>query len=280
MKTLFYGMTVACAVLFAVMTATGHDSLIRVSDRKAVTFDAMIRDAVRSDVIVVGEIHGDPRHHALELEVIRALHESDTPMIIGMEMFRQSNQKDLDAWTQGTMPVDRFVPIYYQNWNQHWKFYEDIFLYAREHGIPMAGLNIPDEVAKAIARRGFSTLSSDERKMLPPGISCTIDKSYMEFIRRAYAGHDQGDAKTFQYFCEAQMVWDKSMATNLIAFMKENPGKKAVVLAGVGHAWRRGIPEQLSLLSGYRTQVILPVLPDQADPKNVSVEDADYLVLP
>jgi uncharacterized iron-regulated protein len=280
MKTLFYGMTVACAVLFTVVTATGHDSLIRVSDRKAVTFDVMIRDAVRSDVIVVGEIHGDPRHHALELEVIRALHESDTPMIIGMEMFRQSNQKDLDAWTQGAMPVDRFVPIYYQNWNQHWKLYEDIFLYAREHGIPMAGLNIPDEVAKAIARRGFSALSSAERKMLPPSISCTIDKSYMEFIRRAYAGHDRGDGKSFVYFCEAQMVWDKSMATNLIAFMKENPGKKAVVLAGVGHAWRRGIPEQLSLLSGYRTQVILPVLPDQADPKNVSVEDADYLVLP
>ena len=102
----------------------------------------------------------------------------------------------------------------------------------------------------------------------------------MEFIRKAYAGHGKGDESSFRYFCEAQMVWDKSMAANLIAFMKENPGKKAVVLAGIGHAWRRGIPEQLSLLSGYRTQVILPVMPDQADLKNVTVADADYVVLP
>jgi uncharacterized iron-regulated protein len=280
MRTVFYGMTAACAVLFAIVTAMGHDSLIRVSDGQSVTFDAMIRDAVRSDVIVIGEIHGDPRHHAIELEVIRALHESDTPMIIGMEMFRQSNQKDLDAWSQGVMPVDRFVPIYYQNWSLRWTLYEDIFLYAREHGIPIAGLNIPDEIATAIARRGFSALTDAERQKLPPGISCTIDRSYMAFIRRAYAGHDRGDGSSFLHFCEAQMVWDKSMATNLIAFMKVNPGKKAVVLTGVGHAWRRGIPEQLSLLSGYHTRVILPVLPDQADLKNVSVEDADYVVLP
>jgi uncharacterized iron-regulated protein len=122
-------------------------------------------------------------------------------------------------------------------------------------------------------------LSDTERQKLPAGISCTIDRSYMAFIRKAYADHDRGDGKSFLHFCEAQMVWDKSMAVNLIAFMKENAGKKAVVLAGVGHAWRRGIPEQLSLLSGYRTQVILPVLPDQADLKSVTLEDADYLVL-
>jgi uncharacterized iron-regulated protein len=195
-------------------------------------------------------------------------------------MFRQTSQKELDAWTKGEMPLDRFVPVYYRNWGMPWTIYENIFLYAREHGIPLAGLNIPDEITTAIARRGFSGLTSAERKKLPAGISCTIDKSYMEFIKKAYAGHGRGDGKSFVNFCEAQMVWDKSMAANLIAFMKENPGKKAVVLAGVGHAWRRGLPEQLSLLSGYRTQVILPVLPDQADLKNVSVADADYVFTP
>jgi uncharacterized iron-regulated protein len=201
-------------------------------------------------------------------------------MIIAMEMFQSDSQKELDAWTSGVMPLDRFVPIYNRNWTMHWTLYEDIFLYAREHGIPIAGLNIPDEVATAIARRGFSALTGAERQRLPAGVSCTIDKSYMAFIRKAYAGHGKNDESSFLHFCEAQMVWDKSMAANLIAFMKENPGKKAVVLAGVGHAWRRGIPEQLSLLSGYRTRVILPVLPGQAHLKNVSAEDADYLVLP
>lgn len=280
MKKVLFAMIASLAVVFAIVTASERSSPVRVSDRRPVSFETMIKDAIRSDVIVVGETHGNPRHHALQLEVIRALHESDTPMIIGMEMFRQNSQQDLDAWTGGLLPLDRFVPVYYRNWDLPWMFYEDILLYARDHDIPIAGLNIPEGITNAIARRGFSSLTSVERRKLPAGISCTIDKSYMEFIKKAYAGHGRTDEKMFVRFCEAQMVWDKSMAANLITFMKGNPGRKAVVLAGVGHAWRRGIPEQLSLLSGYQSQVILPVLPDQADLEKVSVEDADYVVLP
>ncbi|MHB8845771.1 MAG: ChaN family lipoprotein [Nitrospirota bacterium] len=280
MKKVLFAILASLAVVFAIVTASERATLVRVSDRKPVSFEAMIRDAVRSDVIVIGETHGNPLHHALQLEVIRALHESDTPLVIGMEMFRQGSQKDLDDWTSGAVPPERFVPVYYRNWTIPWRYYEDIFLYAREHTIPIVGLNIPDEISTAIARRGFAALTRAERRKLPAGISCTIDKSYMEFIKKVYADHGRGDGKSFQRFCEAQMVWDKSMAANLIAFMKENPEKKAVVLAGVGHAWRRGIPEQLSLLSTYRTQVILPVVPDQPDLNRVSVGDADYIVLP
>jgi uncharacterized iron-regulated protein len=240
----------------------------------------MIRDVAKSDVIVIGEVHSSLRHHLIELEVIRALHESDTPMIIGMEMFRSENQKDLDSWTSGAMPPERFIPAYYRNWGIQWALYQDIFLYAREHNIPIAGLNIPAEISDAIARRGFSSLSDEERKRIPAGISCPIDKNYREFIRMAYAGHGKNDERSFLHFCEAQMVWDKSMAANLVSFMKENPGKKAVVLAGVGHAWRRGIPEQLSLLSDHRIGVILPVMSAQVDLKSITVDDADYVVLP
>jgi uncharacterized iron-regulated protein len=280
-KTSAYGMlAVVAALTYFLLTASGRDNVVRVSDRKVMSFGEMMQDVIKSDVIVIGEVHSDLQHHLIELAVIRALHESDTPMIIGTEMFRQNSQRDLDSWTSGLMPLDRFVPIYYRNWSIRWTYYEDIFLYAREHGIPIAGLNIPDEIATAIARRGFSALTSAERKRLPAGISCTVDAGYRGFIRRVYADHGKNDETTFLHFCEAQMVWDKSMAANLVSFMKANPGKKAVVLAGVGHAWRRGIPEQLSLLSTYRTRVVLPLVSDQVELKGVTVEDADYVVLP
>jgi uncharacterized iron-regulated protein len=178
------------------------------------------------------------------------------------------------------MSPERFVPVYYRNWGMGWQLYEDIFLYAREHGIPIAGLNIPGEISDAVARRGFSALTANERKRIPPGVSCSIDESYRRYIRKAYAGHGKTDETSFLHFCEAQMVWDKSMAANLVAFMKANPGKKAVVLAGVGHAWKRGIPGQVSLLSRYRTRVILPVMFHQVDLKTITVEDADYIVIP
>jgi uncharacterized iron-regulated protein len=284
MKNKMYGIIAVVLTLsffsFVSLTAAGRDRLVRVSDKKVISFDAMMQDVMKSDIIVIGEIHGSPQHHEKELEIIASLHESDVPFIIGMEMFRSENQKDLDSWTSGAMPLDRFVSVYYRNWSMQWALYEDIFLYAREHRIPIAGLNIPDEIATAIARRGFSALTSDERQRLPAGISCTIDENYRAFIRKAYADHGKNDERSFLHFCEAQMVWDKSMAANLVSSLKANPGKKAVVLAGVGHAWRRGIPEQLSQLSKYRTRVVLPLMADEADLKGVTVDDADYIVLP
>jgi uncharacterized iron-regulated protein len=280
MKKLLLGIAIILALLIVIVAASERESLVRVSDGKSLSFGEMIKDAARSDVIVVGEVHSNPRHHLIELEVIRALHESDTPMIIGMEMFRSESQKDLDSWTSGAMPLDSFVQIYYRNWGMQWALYQDIFLYAREHNIPIAGLNIPGEISDAIARRGFSALSDEERKRIPAGINCTIDKNYREFIRMAYAGHGKNDERSFLHFCQAQMVWDKSMAANLVSFMKGHPGKKAVVLAGVGHAWRRGIPEQLSLLSDHRIGVILPVMSAHVDLKSITVEDADFVVLP
>jgi len=279
MKNILYGI-IACvlSLSFVLLPEAGPDRLVRVSDGKDISFGAMMQEVMRSDVIVIGEVHGVPQHHAKELEIIRALHESDTPFIIGMEMFRSESQKDLDSWTSGDMPVHQFVHIYYRNWNLRWTLYADIFFYAREHGIPIVGLNIPEEISDAIARRGFSSLNEAERKRIPAGISCTIDKNYREFIRKAYTGHGKNDERSFLHFCEAQMVWDKSMAANLVSFMKANPGKKAVVLAGVGHAWKRGIPEQVSQLSRYRTRVVLPLMSD--DLKSITVEDADYVVLP
>jgi uncharacterized iron-regulated protein len=102
----------------------------------------------------------------------------------------------------------------------------------------------------------------------------------MQFIKRAYAGHAQTVDKKFLNFCEAQMVWDKSMAWHLIEYLKKHPRKTVIVLAGVGHAWKRGIPEQVSRLSKYTSTVILPLIPDQVEPGSVTRQDADFVVLP
>jgi len=268
------------AVLLLMVHVSGRSSdLFRVRDGRTVPFGAMVDDTAGSDIIVVGEIHGVPQHHATELQVIRTLHEADTPLFIAMEMFRADSQKDLDAWTSGATTLERFLPVYYRNWRMPWPLYEDILLYAREHKIPLIGLNIPDRVADAVARRGFSALTDEERRQVPQGVSCTVDTRYMAFIRKAYIDHGIRDEQSFRYFCEAQMLWDKSMAVHLVAALKAHPGKKAVVIAGVGHAWRRGIPEQVSLISKYRLMVILPAIPGQTAPGSVTLDDTDYLVL-
>jgi uncharacterized iron-regulated protein len=194
-------------------------------------------------------------------------------------MFRADSQSALDSWVRGKASLDSFLPVYYDNWTEPWPLYRDIFVYAREHEISLAGLNIPSVLSKKIARGGFDSLTADEKKQLPPGISCNVDPTYMEFIRKAYSDHSGHQGKKFVNFCEAQMVWDKSMAWHLAGFMKNRPDTTMVVLAGVGHAWKRGIPEQLEPGADLSSRVVLPAIPEEIDRESVTTRDADYILL-
>jgi len=267
-------------LLFVMMCAIPVHAaeVFRVRDRATMPFEKMLPDLQAADIIYVGELHHIEAHHRLGLDIIKALHESDLPLAVGIEMFRAEEQAVLDAWIDGTLSLDRFIRSYADNWTLPWTFYDDIFLYAREHRIPLVGLNIPDEISTTVARSGFAALPEAQRKRLPPGMSCNVDPKYREFVRQAYAGHSAHGGRQFEHFCEAQMVWDKSMAWHLLRYRVANPGVKLIVLAGLGHAWRRGIPEQASLISKATTQVVLPVVPGQLAPQNATPADADYLL--
>jgi uncharacterized iron-regulated protein len=268
----------ACQGGFVQGVMSDENKVLRVSDGRVITFAQMIADIKKADVVFVGEVHNMSEHHRDELAIIRAFHESDTPLTVGLEMFRADSQNALDSWVRGKLSLEQFLPYYYDNWHAAWPLYREIFWYARDHEIPLIGLNVPDEISRKVAREGFASLTQAERKQLPPGISCNVDPTYMDFIRKAYAGHAAHD-RGFVKFCEAQMVWDKSMAWHLIAYEKKKPHRTVVVLAGIGHAWKRGIPEQMAMDSNFTYRVVLPLIPDQTDRETVTTKDADYVLL-
>ncbi len=257
----------------------GQAPVFRVADGKVISFEQMIGEIKGVTVVFVGELHDSAEHHRLQLDVIKALHATSAPVAVGLEMFRAESQEDLDRWVSGASTLDQFLPVYYDNWRIAWPLYRDIFLYAREHKIHLVGLNVPQDVTRKVARKGFAALDPKELKDLPPDISCNVDPRYMEFIKRAYSGHDI-DEQAFVHFCEAQLVWDKSMAWHFVRYLQKNPSQHMIVLAGAGHAWKRGIPGQVERLSSTLTyKVILPNIPGDIDRRHISINDADYVVL-
>jgi uncharacterized iron-regulated protein len=153
------------------------------------------------------------------------------------------------------------------------------FLYARDHDIPLLALNIPQDISQKVRQSGFSSLTDKELKQLPPGLSCSVDGKYMKFIRKAFAYHNNDD-KAFVNFCEAQLLWDKSMAWYLLDYLGKHPGRKVVVITGITHAWKRGIPDQLRQLLGESNyRVLLPEIPGAIEPGSITSDDADYIFL-
>lgn len=258
---------------------SNQGDILRVSDGVRVTLSEIVDDLKGVQLVFVGELHNNAGHHRGQLEVIRALKESGVSVAVGLEMFRNTSQADLDRWVDGTLKEEDFQKIYYENWTTDWSLYRDIFLYVRQARIPMIGLNIPPDISRQVASQGFSSLTPEQVGQLPE-VTCRVDETYMKFIRRAFGLHGHGNEKNFVYFCEAQIVWDTAMASSLLAFLEKNPAYTVVVLAGSGHAWKRGIPEQVGRQSddaSYR--VILPEIQDRLESEVVTLEDADYLYL-
>lgn len=229
-------------------------------------------------LVLVGEHHMNPDHHAAQLAVIRLLADHARPAAIGLEMFRKDQQPVLDNWVAGTLDEAAFARRYLENWNFPWSLYRDIFVYARQKRIPLVGLNVPRAITRQVARQGFASLTAGQRGELT-GVTCNVTREYRDFIRSALGAHGHGNMD-FTHFCEAQLVWDTAMAIGAIDYLEEHPDRTMVLLAGSGHARKMGIPYQVMKRKPLRLAVLLPFTPDVFTPEKLSTTEADYIVMP
>jgi uncharacterized iron-regulated protein len=283
-KMFFWTAASSVMMVMASIVASAHPQpphmTIRLYDVKqhaVVSGPQAIQRLQKARIVLVGEHHNNAAHHAAQLDVIRSLQEAGRKVAIGLEMFRKESQQDLDRWVAGQTSASQFKTIFLDNWNYGWALYRPIFAYAREHHIPMIGLNVAREITAQVAYHGFDSLNEEQRGSLE-GITCNVTPEYREFIGRAYGAHGHGKMN-FEGFCEAQLVWDTAMAVNAVAYLKDNPETVMVLLAGSGHARKLGIPSQLDKLGPWPYVVVLPETKGVFETRTVTARDADYLLL-
>jgi len=268
----FVALALACTVL------PGQDcearQIIMMSARQDVSFVQMIDDIRASKVILVGETHHEMSHHELQFEVIAALRERGIPLAIGLEMFPTEGQRQLDRWIEGKMIEKSFKWVYDQYWSEDWLLYRDIFIYARDNHIPLVALNVSKQAIGKVMQQGFASLDPADRKNLPPDVTCVLNTQYTEFLRKVYMRHVHSE-KSFIFFCEAQTLFNNGMAWNIANYLKANPTRTVVALAGVWHVVKNGIPEQLQRYIDASFKVIVPELPGFSV-MNATSRDADY----
>lgn len=256
---------------------SGKISMLRLRDRRVIGFEEMIKEIRDSKLIFIGEYHDSEPHHRIQLDIIKELNNSNLPVAVGVEMFAARSQNYLDLWVRGDIEINDFIKAYYQNWSVPWTFYNDLLLYIRDNKIPAIGLNLSKGLLEKIKSGGVSSLNKKELGELPGQGSCDVDRRYMEFIERVYAVHGHQE-RYVDNFCESLIMKDRAMAQRIARYVKENPDKRMVVLTGVNHAWKRGIPEKSSaLLKRLRYSVILLGVSGFTDANNFTTEDADFI---
>lgn len=270
----FIGLLFALT-LIAVAHGCARPSVIRLSDGAEIGLDELVTMMRASRIVFIGEAHNVKRYHDVQLILMKALKDSGADVAVGMEMFKAGDQDPLDAWVEGRLSEADFRKVYEKNWHVPWRQYGDILVYARANRIPLVGLNIERDVVRQVFKSGFKSLTPEQLKTLP-GIRCEVSPAYEDFITRSMGRHTSAEA-SFANYCEAQMVWDTTMAWNAVNYINSRPEKTLVVMAGGGHSWRHGIPEQVGRLSDAPYLIILLELSEEMLLEDFSLQDADYL---
>jgi uncharacterized iron-regulated protein len=252
--------------------AVKPDTIISAKTGKAVTFDHMMADLNRHQIIFVGENHSNPAHHAIQQKIMEAIFKNTPSMRVGMEMFDRSYQQVLDLWSAGVLDEETFLrkTQWYANWKFDFALYRDILEFIRENKIKIVALNIPSYIPGRILVGGIDNLPDTDRQYLPKEID-TSNAEYRNYVKQVFNQHHFQSNVRFDDFFMAQCVWDEIMAESIAANLGTN---KIVVLAGNGHIrYKYGIPDRTFRRTKASFRTLCPVSAGE----EIELGVADYI---
>jgi uncharacterized iron-regulated protein len=207
----------------------------------------MLKDIVKSRVVFIGENHTEFSSHLNQLKIIKAMYKKDKNLAIGMEMFQKPFQEVLDDFIAGKITEKEMIikTEYFKRWKYDYELYRPIMLFAKEKQIPIIALNIDRDITKKVVGEGLDALSDEQLSLVPSSIDYA-NTNYKEMLREIFGMHQSQSFKNFEEFYHAQLIWDETMATNIVDFLHKNPKYNMAVLAGNGHIIHGyGIPSRI-----------------------------------
>jgi uncharacterized iron-regulated protein len=198
----------------------------------------------RADVLILGEIHGNPDHHSLQLEVLRSLVAEGYRPAVAFEIFDLGDQPVIDTLSRepstGADAVAEAVGMSSRAWV--WHGYRPLVQFALDEGLPIVAANLSRANALGVAREGLATLPDEERarlgldRPLPAPARARLEQRIVD----AHCGHLPRERA--HGMIDAQRARDAYMADRLAAV--DGP---VVLIAGAAHARSDyGVPQYLS----------------------------------
>jgi aminopeptidase N len=250
-------------------------ALPRLDQSSLDTLTNIITQTAAKKIIYAGETYDHFSHHLVQLEIIKALHRQGRAVSIGMEMFQRPAQRALDDYIAGEIDGRQFLKEsrYFKGWGFDYNLYRPILDFARAEGIPVVALNVEHEIVSKVFRGGLDSLTPQEKAKVPAQLDFS-DKPYKERLRKVFEEHNTGKEERFDFFYQAQVLWDEAMAESIVDFLQEYPAYQMVVLAGNGHlAHKSGIPARVARRDTFESAVILNGI-------DFETGAADYLLSP
>jgi uncharacterized iron-regulated protein len=212
-----------------------------------VSFDEMVEQLARARVVLLGEEHTSMEQKLVHARVLEALAARGLELKLGMEFFLREHNQVLAQWVAGELDEEEMLDAggWYDRGSYRYDLYRPIMDVAHSHGIPVIGLNVPREIARAINRGGLDNLSEEQRAEI--GEISTSGSPQHRYLISRYFGETVAmlPPAWFANMYTAQSMWDVVMARSILDHLE--PETTIVVVVGSGHvAYGLGIPRRIS----------------------------------
>jgi len=215
-------------------------------------------------VVLLGEHHDNQSHHDWQLRMLRALHQQQPALVIGLEMLPKVVQPKIDRFMRGETTIDAFLDEV--EWQRYWSFSADYYVpllkYAREQQIPVVALNITREKVNDAVDRGWEFAPVGMTRPAQP-TRPYIRHLVTSFQRHKFPGAELDmavEGPAFRRFVQKQLLWDRAMAEGISAQLSA-PQQSSMVVAfiGSGHLMHGfGVPHQLRSLGVEKVMTMIP----------------------
>ena len=185
---------------------------------------------------LLGEVHDNPDHHAIQAELLEAIAAGGLKPVVAFEQFDREFdavlQQRLVSGKLGPDDVAAAVHFDYKGWN--WDFYRPLVAIALRHGMPLRAANLSRKAAAEIAKKGMAALEPSRiaALRLESAWNTEREQALREIIREGHCG--ALPESILPAMAAAQRVRDATMAETLLEASRDG----AVLIAGNGHVRR------------------------------------------
>lgn len=189
---------------------------------KKVTYEKMIKELQKSDVVLFGELHNNAVAHYLQVKVGKDLAKNKSKeLIIGAEMFERDQAEILESYVNGSLNEKDFEKEM-RLWPNYKTDYKPLLNFAKENKIKYVATNVPRRYASLVYKKGteaLDTLSIQEKSWIAP-LPFPYDAELPCYVKMMEMFKDSNHAN--ENFPKSQAIKDATMAHFLLANTKPN----------------------------------------------------------
>ena len=250
MRRLLLLCTLCCA-----LSAQAEERILDLRTGESITREALLAQIRQQGVVLLGEVHDNPRHHALRGQLLLEL-APNKPYVVAeqLEYGKRYQQQDtlLDDLTRAGFSA--------KSWD--WPVHEPLFRSIAEADIPLVGGNLSLDSARKVVREGEAALPPPLSEVirqapLTEAASQTLDQDLLD----GHCGHLKAS------MLPGMRLTQRARDAAMFSALRDGPEDRLrVLLAGNGHLrMDYGVPVMLQKLLPQQRWLSIALVEEQAD---------------